>query len=205
MAEEIELKLLVATENIVPLQQFLDAHSSSLAARELVNIYFDTPDWLLQHNKCALRIRNAAGCFEQTFKTQGYKEQGIDIRGEWNWPVASAQLDLSKLNNAELSGQWPTEVEQAALQPRFETNFKRQLWQWNTSEAQVEVALDIGEVKAGHLVEPLVELELELQAGNKQALLDIMQYIKQHIELQPSSISKAERGYRLAQRLDNKR
>lgn len=199
MAKEIELKLLLDSKDIDPLRLLLDQSASYQQQAELLNSYFDTPTWQLQQHKCALRIRQASDTFEQTFKTQGYEENGLQVRGEWNWPLASKALNTALLATPEVVKHWPAGVNLAELQEIFSTDFQRRTWHWQTATALVEVALDIGTITALAKQEPLVELELELLSGEPQELWQIMRRIEQSIPLQPSAISKAARGYALAQ------
>jgi inorganic triphosphatase YgiF len=62
----------------------------------------------------------------------------------------------------------------------------------------VEVALDIGQIEAGHKTTPICELELELKAGPPSALFEIARQIASTLAVLPANISKAERGFALA-------
>jgi inorganic triphosphatase YgiF len=72
---------------------------------ELRNIYFDTPDFILNRQRMALRVRQKGSRFIQTLKTQGEFIDGGHRRMEWEWPLATAELDLSLLAATPLSGQ----------------------------------------------------------------------------------------------------
>jgi inorganic triphosphatase YgiF len=61
------------------------------------------------------------------------------------------------------------------------------------------VALDLGHIVAGKKRTPICELELELLAGQPSALFDLAQQIARTIPVMPVNVSKAERGYALAQ------
>jgi inorganic triphosphatase YgiF len=63
----------------------------------------------------------------------------------------------------------------------------------------VEVALDLGHIDAGGKSAPICELELELKAGQTSALFDIARELARTLAILPAHLSKAERGYRLAQ------
>lgn len=198
MATEIELKLLVAEENIEKLRQLLDKQAKFIKSSSLLNTYYDTPVADFRANKCALRIRQVGESYEQTLKTQGIEQQGMFIRGEWNWPLTQNQLNIELLAEPEIQQQLPELLQIEQLQAIFNTDFLRDTWLWQINDTLIEVALDIGWVKAGQNQAKLVELELELLTGDQQALLQVSQSIRQHVELTPSSISKAERGYQLA-------
>jgi len=170
----------------------------------LHNVYFDTPDLILRQQRIALRLRRVGDAANpqwlQTLKTAGGADSALSQRGEWETPVPDAHLVVKALSKTP----W-TDIDAdgevfRALSPVFETNFERTIWLVRRRDASVvEVALDIGQVLAGERTAPLYELELELKAGNPQALFDVAQQIAASIALLPSAISKAERGYALAQ------
>jgi triphosphatase len=91
----------------------------------------------------------------------------------------------------------------AELCPLFCTDFERQRWVITHAEAQVEVALDQGEVSVPGtaLSAPILELELELLSGPDTALQALAQALRQspsgRLALLPSDTSKAQRGMAL--------
>jgi inorganic triphosphatase YgiF len=149
----------------------------------------------------ALRVRRQGERFIQTLKTRGQSIDGLHQRGEWEWDLASEHLDPSLLG-ADI---WPTELaapDQMTLVPVFTTDFTRRLWWLTFDGAEIEVALDLGEVVCDcadgrHLTDPISELELELKSGPADALFALAQRLAEQVELQPGDISKAQRGYRL--------
>jgi inorganic triphosphatase YgiF len=93
------------------------------------------------------------------------------------------------------------------LQSVFRTRVSRTLWTIERDQAQIEVALDVGEITvqvSGEPVrEPISELELELKRGDATALIDFALDLidgsgKAPLPLLPLARSKAERGYQLA-------
>jgi triphosphatase len=93
---------------------------------------------------------------------------------------------------------WRTE-----LRPLFCTDFERQRWVITQAEAQIEVALDRGDIRVPGtaLSAPILELELELLSGPDTALLVVAQALRQSpsgpLALLPSDTSKAQRGMAL--------
>ncbi len=170
----------------------------------LHNIYFDTPDLALRQQRVALRLRRVGDSANpqwlQTLKTAGRADSALSQRGEWETPVPGAGLSLKALKKTPWAGIDADGDVFRALTPFFETNFERTIWLVRRRDGSVvEVALDIGQLKAGERIAPLCELELELKAGQPQALFDIAQQIAGSMALLPATISKAERGYALAQ------
>lgn len=66
-------------------------------------------------------------------------------------------------------------------------------------DSRIEIALDQGEVKAGEFAEPICELELELLSGDTRAVLKLANQLVSQTGLRQGSLSKAARGYHLAQ------
>ncbi len=207
-SQETELKLALPSIDPSILLQRL-RRVAVLARRtstrlQLNNVYFDTPDLVLRRQRVALRIRcvgdEANPQWLQTLKTAGRTDSALSQRGEWETPLPGAKLSLKALKKTP----WPDidangEVFRA-LTPVFETNFERTLWLVRRRDGSVvEVALDLGQILAGGRTAPICELELELKAGQPQALFDIARQIAESIALIPAAISKAERGYALAQ------
>jgi inorganic triphosphatase YgiF len=131
-------------------------------------------------------------------------------RIEWQAPArmvkGQPRLDFKSLADSPLSEVVNDEKSRRALAPVFRTRFKRTTWTLMCGATSVEVALDIGEVLVTQgrktLRSPISEVELELKTGNPKRLLDLaLQLIGKGpnaLALVPFSLSKAERGYRLA-------
>ena len=208
MTTEIELKLRLSPHNLNdqnhPLVSFLNSHAEACGESTLVNRYFDTPDGALSRAKAALRIRQHQNQFEQTLKTAGTSTAGLHQRREWNWPIASNQLDERCLDDAEVQQHWPDGVSVDQLQPLFSTHFQRCKWRWTLEQdgkrTEAEVVIDHGDVQAGTdaATQPLCELELELLDGDAAGLWAMAQQLAQTTAMWLSDVSKAERGYQLA-------
>ena len=200
MSYETELKLSLPVDQVSLLKTLPFWKKFAKKAPEtfhLGNTYFDTPEMSLNGVRVALRIREKNGQFFQTLKTKGESVGGLTRRGEWEWPIAEASLDL-----AGLAKVWPEALEQAAMQhltELFATDFDRTCWQleWPEPYAKVEAALDSGFVKAGNAQSRICELELELLEGSEEALQAIADELSKQVDLTPSDKSKAERGFEL--------
>lgn len=94
-------------------------------------------------------------------------------RPEYNVALSEPELDLALLP-AEVwpNGELPADLA-SQLQPLFSTDFNREKWLLEVDGSQIELALDLGEVKAGEFAEPLCELELELVSGDTRAVLKL--------------------------------
>jgi inorganic triphosphatase YgiF len=207
-AQEIELKLALPTSDPASLAKRL-ARTPVLARRKatqqsLHNVYYDTPTQLLRRERIALRLRRVGGegpaQWLQTLKTGGRDDSALSQRGEWETAVPDAALSLAALRATPWAALDPDGAVFRTLAPCFVTRFERTLWQVSRRDGSVvEVALDIGQIEAGDQTAPICELELELLAGAPAALFEVAQQIARSVAVLPASLSKAGRGYALAQ------
>ncbi len=165
----------------------------------LANIYFDTADKRLRQNDIGLRIRGYDGRYEMTVKTGGKVVGGLHQRPEYNVDIDSDQLDLARFPQDIWPEGWAVDLLQAELQPLFRTDFTREKWVITYGESEIELALDQGSISADTLSEPLSEIELELKQGTQGDLLALAAELAKMGGLRQSNLSKAARGYHLAQ------
>ena len=207
--EEIELKLAVLHTGSPALLEKRLARLPVLARRKtthqhLHNVYYDTPEQTLHRQRIALRMRHVTGearpRWVQTLKTGGAGNSALSRRGEWESTVAGTGLSQAALQDTPWSVIDPDGHVFQALAPVFVTVFDRTSWLVRKRDgSQVEVSLDMGKIAYANTSAPICELELELIAGQPQALFDVAQQIASHIATLPLGASKAERGYALAQ------
>lgn len=199
MTQEIELKFIVDKESVDALRQHLNPLSGEHHEPvQLLNIYYETPDnWLRRHDM-GLRIRGASGRYEMTMKIAGRVVGGLHQRPEYNIDIAQPELELERFP-AEV---WPQgslpETLSAEVQPLFSTDFWREKWLVSEGKSRIEIALDLGEVRAGERREPICELELELLEGDVNDVLKLARKLVNQSGLRQGSLSKAARGYHLA-------
>lgn len=209
MATETELKLQLDSTDIDRLRVHPLLQAGMAEGRQaLRNTYYDSPDLALAKARVALRLRYQGSRIIQTLKTRGHSVNGLHQRGEWEWDLAQDKLDLAQLNGDI----WPAELPPAgtlALQPVFSTDFERECWQLHFNGAEIEVALDRGQIHcediAGRrLRDEILELELELKSGDAGALLALAEALSCDLALTPFDESKAQRGYRLCRQCQNR-
>ncbi|WP_430460860.1 inorganic triphosphatase [Thalassolituus sp. LLYu03] len=198
MTKETELKLRLSPDHVPALVTFLNATARPLSHSTLKNWYLDTPEAGLSAARAALRIRQKANGYEQTLKTRGTSLAGLQLRGEWNWPLSEPVLNTVVLQSAEVAAAWPAGLDMSRLGEVFTTHFERQAFEWQAFGGTAEVVIDQGEVCAGAQKLPLCEVELELKDGDAVCLWRMAQELAGTVPLWLSDISKAERGYRLA-------
>ncbi|WP_343550718.1 inorganic triphosphatase [Pantoea sp.] len=200
MTIEIELKFIATPQAAEKLAEKLAAWPHQhFAARELTNIYYETDDNQLRRWDMGLRIRGVDQHYEMTLKAAGKTVGGLHQRPEYNVDIAEPMLDIARLP-AEI---WPqgTDVAelQSRLQPLFSTHFQREAWLVQFGDSEIEVAFDQGEVASGEFSEPLYEVELELKSGQREDMLKFAEELIAMGGLRLGSLSKAARGYQLAQ------
>lgn len=203
MNHEIELKLRLSESGQPALIKLLDQLAEPGNELKLINQYFDTPGLALSKAGAALRIRQQENLADnqkkiiQTLKTRGQINAGLHQRMEWDWPLEKEGLDISRIQDCEAKQYLPESIKLDDIQPLFETNFKRRIWHYQQGESRVEVVLDQGQVSSQEQSIPLLELELELLAGEPEVLFDLAQQLVASVPMVMSDISKAERGYGL--------
>lgn len=201
METEIELKFFVSPDFSEMLRRKIaEMKILQSSCRELGNIYFDTQDnWLRKHD-IGMRIRRFDDVYVQTVKTSGRVVAGLHQRPEYNAEHNSNSPDLT-LHPQDI---WPVgkgvSLLQSEILPIFSTDFKREQWLIGMADgSQVEVAFDQGFVNAGDKQTPICEVELELKSGQADALFTLARTIGEEGGMRLGNLSKAARGYRLAQ------
>lgn len=203
---EIELKLALPPQQVAAFLKRMARRRSTPVQQELLTRYFDTPDFALSAQGVALRVRRTlkgtrvGRRWLQTLKTEGDRQGGLSRRVEYEMPVTRGAPDWTRFPDAALA--FVPEALRAQVEPAFETRFTRTAWLIRgKGGAQIEVALDVGEVrtlKADERSQPLCEIELELKAGQPDALFALALDWAATFDCLPFDISKAERGVRLA-------
>lgn len=194
---EIELKLATDANGLAVLGQSpeLDGRSS---VRRLDSTYFDTKDRRLTARGITLRVRKIGRRYVQTIKTAGRGSAGgLSQRNEWEWPVDGPKPDLSAIDDHSVIGLIGL-VRPQELQPVFGTRVRRTIRVLDFGGAEIEVALDDGEVVAGRRRQALHEIELELLNGDIDRLYELALALNRRHALRIDPRSKAARGEALA-------
>lgn len=186
-AREIELKFLLARADIDALLAALPPGETAVKA--MTAIYYDTADGWLGRSGFGLRVRRTGETRIQTLKSALGEDGGRD---EWEWPVATDTADPTLL-----AGTPAALPDGARLAPQFTVTVSRTVRIVEADGARIEFALDDGEVRAGGRRETFLELELELLSGAPQALDALAARLGEQVALTPSTVTKAEQGFRL--------
>jgi triphosphatase len=194
---ETEIKLLVNSATSARLEEHpIFAHAKQRLRHEFT-IYYDTDDLALHKRGFSLRVRKSGRQVVQTLKQSPTGETVFGERQEWEWPLASENLDVGRL--ADIARQTDAlDGPFACARPKFVTDIRRRIYLLELEGAtKVEAAIDHGIVAADSRREEVSELELEVKAGPPapayRLALDLARELGLHIGVE----SKAARGYRL--------
>jgi triphosphatase len=185
-SREIELKFLCAPGDLGAVLAAAPAGDDE--SRELISVYFDTPDLALQKKGVSLRVRQSKGGRVQTLK----RGAGLS-REEHEEPIAGdvPDPDLGPIRELLPDGQAET------LKPAFNVRVTRRQRLIRYHDAEIELAVDQGEVRGGPRASPISEVELELKSGPPAALFDLARELSQAAPLYLSFDGKASRGQAL--------
>ena len=205
---EFELKFGIPAERLPALKKALAR--GTMRNERLRAVYVDSEDEVLARSRIALRLRKEGRIWVQTLKAS--TDQSVR-RLEDNFRISGAigaavpALDLSRHDTsaagevlrAALAGE-PHRNDSAAatLMPRFEVEIRRSSRMVRHDSATIEIALDIGSIRAGSAECEVCELELELKSGSEAALFSLAERWVAAQGLWLANASKAERGHRLA-------
>lgn len=185
-ADEIELKFLCEPQDVVAL--LAAAPEGAAETKHLTAVYFDTPDGRLKAAHVSLRLRESNGKRVQTLKRgDGFAREEHEAR------VAGDTLDLTM--PAVKTALKP--AQRKALAPVFTVRVTRQQRTFSYQGAEIELALDQGEITADDRRRGLCELELELKSGDPAVLFALARQLSVTAPLYLSFDGKASQGQAL--------
>lgn len=197
---EVELKFQIPEARRNALLKALDPKKSEII--QLKAKYYDTSERLLSQHGVALRQRLEGTRWIQTLKAAGKShlhrfEHNHDLGEHEEAP----QLDLSVYEqDAEAQQILKNALGDAEdqLKLQFETDIQRTFRVMQFEETDIEVSLDVGEVRTEAAQKEVHEVEFELKAGSVQSLLAFsFEWVKKY-QLWLDVRSKAEIGNLLA-------
>lgn len=178
---EIELKFACAPDDLAAV--LAAAPDGDDETHELISVYFDTPDLALQKAGASLRVREQAGRRVQTLK----RGHGL-AREEHEAPIEGLAPDPAL---EPLPALLPKDAD---LKPAFNVRVVRRQRTFRYKGAEIEIALDQGEVSGGDRRRPICEVELELKSGPPAALFALARELLGAAPLYLAFESKAARG-----------
>lgn len=196
---EVELKFELAPEAHRDFRELPALAAISPRRAKLLALYFDTPSHDLAKRDMALRLRRSGRDWKQALKVGRSGCGGLHSRDEWEFERPGASIDLSLFATTPLAGLPRAKKLHESLAEVFRVEVARTTWKIEIEPGTtVEIALDRGVVRRGRQTEPISEVEIESLEGAPLAVFDFAERVVDALALRPSSITKAERGYRLA-------
>lgn len=202
---EIELKFQVpAGKRQAVLRALTDAKGKAKANVKTLRLqaqYFDTPDQRLAKAHVSLRLRQEGDDWVQTLKCPGENrwtrlEHEVTRAVDGGEPRLDTALHAGTAAGEQLAAALGDQA--ASLQVYYATDVQRTLRMIRSTGVLAEVALDVGEIRAGSETRELHEIEFELKSGSVDALVALAaRWVERH-GLWVDVISKAERGQQLA-------
>lgn len=196
MGREVELKFELKGDDapLVPKLPILaDADGST---QQQLTVYYDTRKGQVRREGFSLRVRSTASGFVQTVKRLG-SAAALFARDEWEQGVASIEPDPEAIGQTPLarmaaSGRLKT------LVPVIRSEVSRTSWQVNYRDSVIAFDLDEGRMAAGDASDGFTELELELIRGDAATLVEAARGMFAHVPLRLGVLTKADRGFALA-------
>lgn len=194
---EFELKLSGSKAQIERAFDALATGAGGEASKRLNAVYFDTADLRLWRRQAALRVRKEDGRFVQALKLAQGPLERFEHEAETSGMAPEPDLLPPRIRPV-LGALYPED-----LAPVFATDVRRRKRDVTRDDglgrvSAVEVAFDEGEVSAGKLVEPILELEVEAKRGDHAFVFEVGQDLVEAGASRIVTRSKAARGYALA-------
>ncbi len=188
---ETELKFVVDAKGAERLRADLELPAEG---ERLRSVYFDTPEMDLKSEGFVLRVRENGDQRIQGIKQNG--DSSVFSRHEWETPLEGDGLDFDAIDATPL-GDKLSRKRREALAPAFEVDVRRAKREVAFEGAQIEIALDEGEVRTVGCRQAIRELELELISGSPAALFALARTLSSSAPTL-SFRTKSARGFALA-------
>lgn len=202
--EDVERELALALGEVAPAEVATHPLVTALAidrpvSERLVSTYYDTADRALAAEGIVLRVRRCGRSLVQTVKRGGPKGAGLASRDEWETPLPSRTPHWPPAVPGETGALLARIAAAGPAVPLFVTDFTRQRRRLATPGGDVvELAIDVGAIRAGRAAAPVAEVELELKRGNPAGLFELALGLCADLPLGLQVVSKGERGLLLA-------
>jgi inorganic triphosphatase YgiF len=168
--------------------------------RTLTSIYLDTPEHALKRAGISLRLRRDGRRWIQTVKTSPALHGGLSQVDELENPAPGGRLQLQAIPNPAVREEILRRVNGSPLQTVCETIIRRTAGELSLGDGtRAELAVDEGEIRANGRAAPWREAEIEFIEGRPSGLYDVAQALFPEGGLAFSRLSKAARGYLLAE------
>jgi inorganic triphosphatase YgiF len=192
MGTELELKLELDPRNAGSVAKQALSGGAEQRTRREVSVYYDTAAGKLRKKGYTLRVRSTPEGFTQTLKT-AETGAGLFFRGEWEKPVKSIEPYVEALEDTPAA-----HIATKKLKPFIRAEVDRTIWQRQVNGSLLEFAFDQGALHASGRKAPVLELEIELLDGRPEAAFDAARDLAESLPVKIGVLSKAERGFALA-------
>lgn len=195
---EVELKLELEPDGADALTTHALVGAAPAKVADQLSTYFDTADGALRAAGFSLRIRQSNGRFVQTVKQSGPSSAGLFDRPEWEREIAGTEIDFEAAAETPLGDVLGKKLRKR-LKPLVEVDVRRSTWNVEHGASRIELILDAGSVTGGGRREAIMEAELELKSGEPRHLIEVARQLSRAVPVRLGVLTKAERGYRLAE------
>ena len=203
MGIEIEIKLLCEDEKVLD-EVFRSPEVtpylvSPPVAKTLHAYYLDTPDLRLAGERIAYRVRKEGPQWVAAVKTGKVRTpEGLYVRGEWEREIPRPEADLGVFQDTEIAGRLGELIGGEPLVVLFEIRVIRTLGLLKYPDGtEIELVADRGEILCRDRRAPILEVELELKAGERPRLAALSKALQAVFPLVPGTGSKYARGLAL--------
>lgn len=166
-------------------------------------VYFDTEDHILSRNNMAFRIRLEGESIFATLKWGGHSSNGFHEREEINVLVTGEQYFIKPPTDlfaeSEDGRALIRLIGEKPLTNLLETRYLRRRMRVDMDDSILEIAIDTGSIVTDAGEEPILELEIELFAGELKGMREVGKKLADKYGLEPENQSKLARGLNLLQ------
>lgn len=198
-SKEVELKLSAPANCLDQLRshpEFEAKLGAPVIDQTLVSTYYDFDNFPLRRHGLSLRVRQVGPHRTQTLKSVAGDGSPLAERTEFENEISGELPDLGTLHASPLRSIL-AEQGHNPLRSMFETKIHRKAFRIEQNGAEIEFAIDTGEIVAAGSAAPVSEIELELKRGDPGQLFALAKTISAIVPVELTLQSKSETGYRL--------
>lgn len=194
MSADIELKLALSPKQLARLRShtLLRGYMRPGSTRtKLVKTYYDTPKFLLRENSIVLDLERSGDRQLQTITSSGIETAAATTE------VSGDAPDVKRIPDRHWRKLLTHRGRDGKLSPVFTTEVERNRVPLQVNDSRIDLALDVGRIRANGREQPICEARLALVAGQPERLyqlaLDLHDVVPFHLEHR----DRVGRGYSL--------
>ena len=176
------------------------ADPSSMERVVMKAVYFDTEDGKLSGNNMAVRVRYEGDTVFATLKWKGTVSNGFHEREEINVPATEMHFISSPKDLFRESEDGKVLLDLIGDEPLvnlLEMRYLRSRCRLSYGASIMELAIDTGRIITDKGEVPIMEMEIELYAGDPKDILALGRRLQEKYRLKPEDRSKLARGLAL--------